>query len=114
MPTAFDPIALGDQKLSNRIVMSPMTRGRAYGPDTSPTDDVATYYGQRAGAGLIVTEGTQPNVTGQGYPNTPGLHSDVHIEAWRKVTDAVHADGRRTDEFETARRTGRAPPHISR
>ncbi|MGH3501561.1 MAG: alkene reductase [Nocardioidaceae bacterium] len=93
MPTAFDPIAVGDQKLKNRIVMSPMTRSRAYGADTSPTDDVATYYAQRAGAGLIVTEGTQPNIVGQGYPNTPGLHSAVQVESWRKVTDAVHAGG---------------------
>lgn len=93
MPTAFDPIELGDRKLTNRTVMSPMTRSRAYGPDTGPTDDVTTYYAQRAGAGQIVTEGTQPNVVGQGYPNTPGLHSDVQVEAWRRVTDAVHASG---------------------
>ena len=93
MPTAFDAIALGDQKLTNRIVMSPMTRSRAYGPGSSPTEDVATYYAQRAGAGLIVTEGTQPNAIGQGYPNTPGLHSEVQMEAWRPVTDAVHAAG---------------------
>lgn len=93
MPTAFEAIELQDRKLKNRIVMSPMTRSRAYGPDTTPTDDVATYYAQRAGAGLIVTEGTQPNVVGQGYPNTPGLHSNVQVEAWRKVTDAVHAAG---------------------
>lgn len=93
MPLAFDPITLGDRKLKNRVVMSPMTRSRAYGPENSPTDDVTTYYAQRAGAGLIVTEGTQPNVIGQGYPNTPGLHSDVQIAAWRKVTDAVHANG---------------------
>lgn len=93
MPTAFEPIKLGEQELSNRIVMSPMTRSRAYGADNSPTDDVATYYAQRAGAGLIVTEGTQPNVAGQGYPYTPGLHSDTQIEAWRTVTDAVHQRG---------------------
>lgn len=93
MPTAFDPVVLGEHKLTNRIVMSPMTRSRAYGSGNSPTDEVATYYAQRAGAGLIVTEGTQPNVVGQGYPYMPGLHSDVQLEAWRRVTDAVHAEG---------------------
>jgi len=93
MPSAFDPIQLGNLTLKNRIVMSPMTRSRAYGPDASPTDDMVTYYSQRAGAGLIVTEGTQPSVIGQGYLNTPGLHSDVQVRAWRLVTDAVHAEG---------------------
>lgn len=93
MANAFDPIHLGDVTLRNRIVMSPMTRSRAYGPLRSPTDDVVTYYAQRSGAGLIVTEGTQPSVIGQGYPDTPGLHSDVQVEAWRKVTRAVHDRG---------------------
>lgn len=93
MSTAFDPIEVGNQKLTNRIVMSPMTRSRAYGPENSVTDDTATYYRQRAEAGLIVTEGIQPSVVGQGYPHTPGLHSAVQVEAWRRVTDAVHAEG---------------------
>ena len=92
MPTAFNPIQLGDRTLKNRIVMSPMTRSRAYGPDSSPTDDMVAYYSQRAGAGMIVTEGTQPSVIGQGYPNTPGLHSDAQVRAWRRVTNAVHAE----------------------
>jgi len=93
MTTIFDPITVGGMELKNRIVMSPMTRSRAYGPGASPTPSMAEYYGQRAGAGLIITEGTQPSVVGQGYPNTPGLHSDEQVEAWRAVTDSVHANG---------------------
>ncbi|MGW2169534.1 alkene reductase [Streptomyces sp. NPDC001705] len=93
MTTAFSPYDLGPLRLSNRIVMAPMTRSRAYGPGQSPTDLMATYYAQRASAGLIVTEGTQPSVVGQGYPDTPGIHSAEQVAAWRKVTDAVHAEG---------------------
>ncbi|HEY5832753.1 alkene reductase [Streptomyces sp.] len=93
MTTAFDPIDLAGRRLANRIVMAPMTRSRAYGPGLSPTEATATYYAQRASAGLIVTEGTWPSPVGQGYPDTPGLHSQEQIAAWRKVTDAVHAAG---------------------
>ncbi|MFD4137841.1 MULTISPECIES: alkene reductase [unclassified Streptomyces] len=93
MTTAFDPVQLGGKKLANRIAMAPMTRSRAHGPGLSPTPSVAEYYTQRASAGLIITEGIQPSVVGQGYPDTPGLHSDEQIAAWRKVTDAVHAAG---------------------
>lgn len=87
----FAPVDVGDLRLRNRIVMAPMTRSRAY--DTWATDDMATYYTQRAGAGLIITEGIQPSVIGQGYPATPGLHSAEQIESWRQVTGAVHAAG---------------------
>jgi N-ethylmaleimide reductase len=93
MATAFDSYELGGKRLANRIVMAPMTRSRAYGPGASPTEQMATYYAQRASAGLIVTEGTQPSVVGQGYPDTPGLHSAEQIAAWRTVTDAVHREG---------------------
>ncbi|MEV4357438.1 alkene reductase [Nonomuraea sp. NPDC049625] len=93
MPTAFDSYELGGKRLANRIVMAPMTRSRAYGPGAGATELMATYYAQRAGAGLIVTEGTQPSVVGQGYPDTPGLHSAEQVAAWRKVTDAVHGAG---------------------
>lgn len=93
MSTTFDPIELGNLTLKNRVAMSPMTRSRAYGPENSPTDDVVTYYAQRAGAGLIVTEGIQPSIIGQGYPYTPGLHSDVQVKAWQQVTESVHARG---------------------
>lgn len=89
----FDSVEVGFGTLKNRIVMAPMTRSRAYGPDASPTPLMAEYYAQRAGAGLIVTEGVQPSRIGQGYPDTPGLHSDDQVEAWRRVTGAVHRDG---------------------
>ncbi|WP_328497150.1 alkene reductase [Streptomyces sp. NBC_00414] len=94
MTTAYDPIDLSGTSLANRIVMAPMTRSRA-GAGGAPTDLVVEYYSQRASAGLIVTEGIQPSVVGQGYPDTPGLHSAEQIAGWRKVTDAVHAAGGR-------------------
>ena len=93
MPTAFEPYDLAGRRLRNRVVMAPMTRSRAYGPDASPTALNATYYAQRAGAGLVITEGVQPSIVGQGYPDTPGLHSPAQVSAWRAVTDAVHAAG---------------------
>jgi N-ethylmaleimide reductase len=93
MTTAFDPIDLSGKTLANRIAMAPMTRSRADAPAATATELMATYYAQRASAGLIITEGIQPSVVGQGYTNTPGLHSAQQVEAWRKVTDAVHAEG---------------------
>lgn len=93
MTTAFDPVDLAGVRLSNRIAMAPMTRNRAHGPGLSPTQAMADYYSQRAAAGLIITESIQPSPGGQGYLNTPGLHSDAQIEAWRTVTSAVHAAG---------------------
>ncbi|MGV9314126.1 alkene reductase [Streptomyces sp. NPDC003691] len=93
MTTAFDAFDLAGRPLANRIVMAPMTRSRAYGPGLSPTDATVEYYTQRASAGLIITEGTQPSVVGQGYPDTPGLHSGEQVEGWRRVTDAVHERG---------------------
>ncbi|MGW0950304.1 oxidoreductase, partial [Streptomyces sp. NPDC002623] len=93
MTSPFDSLDLAGATLNNRIVMSPMTRSRAYGPGQAPTEATAVYYAQRASAGLIVSEGIQPSVVGQGYPNTPGLHSDAQVEAWRRVTDAVHEQG---------------------
>ncbi|MFK0176876.1 alkene reductase [Streptomyces xanthochromogenes] len=95
MTTAFDPIDLAGTPLANRIALAPMTRSRATGPGNSPTASTAEYYAQRASAGLLITEGVQPSPVGQGYPDTPGLHSDEQITAWRKVTDAVHAKGGR-------------------
>ena len=94
MPTLFDPARFGDIPLANRIVMAPLTRDRA-GPRQVPTELMRTYYEQRAGAGLIVTEGTQISPEGQGYLDTPGIHSDEQVQAWRRVTDAVHARGGR-------------------
>lgn len=89
----FAPYQLGPIQLANRIVMAPMTRSRATTPTTVPGDLLATYYAQRATAGLIITEGVQPSVVGQGYPDTPGLHSAEQVAGWRRVTDAVHAKG---------------------
>ncbi|MEU6487026.1 alkene reductase [Streptomyces sp. NPDC046887] len=93
MTTAFDPIDLAGTPLANRIAMAPMTRSRAVG--RVPNELTAEYYAQRASAGLIITEGVQPSAAGQGYPDTPGLHSAEQIAAWRTVTDAVHAEGGR-------------------
>jgi N-ethylmaleimide reductase len=98
MATLFDPIRLGDIALANRIVMAPLTRNRA-GADQVPTELMALYYGQRAdpatGAGLIVSEATQICPEGQGYLDTPGLHSAEQVAGWRRITDAVHARGGR-------------------
>lgn len=93
MTTTFDPIDLGSIRLRNRIAMAPMTRSRATGSGNSPTPLMAQYYAQRASAGLIITEGIQPSAIGQGYPNTPGLHSNEQTVAWREVTTAVHDAG---------------------
>jgi N-ethylmaleimide reductase len=93
-PPLFSPYRLGDLELANRLVMAPMTRNRA-GADGVPTPSMVTYYAQRASAGLIVTEGTQPSAVGQGYPFTPGIHTDAQAGAWRRVTDAVHEQGGR-------------------
>jgi 2,4-dienoyl-CoA reductase-like NADH-dependent reductase (Old Yellow Enzyme family) len=94
MTTVFDPITVGAWELPQRFVMAPLTRNRAEAGGV-PGDLAATYYGQRAGAGLIVTEGTQPSAVGQGYLATPGLHSPEQVAGWRKVAEAVHADGGR-------------------
>jgi N-ethylmaleimide reductase len=91
MTTAFEPLTAGALRLRNRIVMAPMTRSRADG--TVPTAETARYYAQRASAGLIITEGIQPSAIGQGYPATPGLHTQEQVDAWRNVTDAVHRAG---------------------
>lgn len=98
MPTLFDPIRIGALDLASRIVMAPLTRCRA-GPGQVPTELMRDYYAQRAdpatGAGLIVSEATQVCPEGQGYLDTPGLHSAAQVAGWRRVTDAVHARGGR-------------------
>lgn len=86
----FEPVRIGSIELNNRIVMAPMTRNRA-NVNGEPSDLAVTYYAQRADAGLIITEGTQPSPNGQGYPRTPGIHTSAQVAAWRKITDAVHA-----------------------
>ena len=88
----FTSYALGPYALRNRFVMSPMTRCRATA-DGVPTELMAEYYGQRATAGLIVTEGVAPSPNGKGYARIPGLWNTAQVEAWKKVTHAVHAKG---------------------
>ena len=87
----LEPYQLGPLTLKNRTVMAPLTRNRATG--TVPQPVHAHYYAQRAGAGLIVSEATQVAPLGQGYPDTPGIHSAEQTDAWKTVTDAVHAAG---------------------
>jgi N-ethylmaleimide reductase len=93
-PDLFSPFDLGPLTLPNRIAMAPMTRNRA-GPGNVPGALNATYYAQRASAGLIVSEATQVSPQGVGYPGTPGIHSDEQVVGWKHVTDAVHAAGGR-------------------
>ena len=92
MNPLFTPVRLGRATLPNRIVMAPMTRSRAQA-DGTPGASAATYYAQRASAGLIIAEGTQPSDDGQGYLTTPGIYTDAHVAGWKQVTDAVHAKG---------------------
>ena len=87
----FSSTSVGDVELSNRIVMAPMTRCRAI--DNIPNDLMANYYQQRAGAGLIITEGTSPSPNGLGYARIPGIFNEEQIEGWKKVTSAVHNRG---------------------
>ena len=93
-PNLFTPFRLGPYELRNRLVMAPMTRSRA-GEGNVPTPMMTEYYTQRAGAGLIITEGSQVSPQGQGYPDTPGIHTDAQVQGWRRITDAVHAKGGR-------------------
>jgi N-ethylmaleimide reductase len=90
----FDPVRLGEIDLANRIVMAPMTRSRAGAGDV-PNDLMVDYYRQRATAGLIIAEGTQPSANGKGYCRTPGVHTAAQIAGWKAVTEAVHAHGGR-------------------
>lgn len=92
MTTLFTSLQLGRLTLRNRVVMAPMTRSRA-DEEGVPTDLVATYYAQRAGAGLIISEGVFPSSMGKGYVCTPGIDNDAQQGAWKKVTAAVHARG---------------------
>jgi N-ethylmaleimide reductase len=86
------PVKLGRYELPNRLVMAPLTRNRA-GAGNVPGELNATYYVQRATAGLLITEASQISPQGVGYPATPGIHSSEQVEGWRLVTDAVHAEG---------------------
>jgi N-ethylmaleimide reductase len=88
----FEPYVARTLSLRNRMVMSPMTRSRAVDGAT-PNALMAEYYGQRASAGLIVTEGTSPSPNGLGYARIPGLYNPAQVRGWKLVTDAVHARG---------------------
>ncbi|PTE20020.1 alkene reductase [Cereibacter changlensis] len=89
----FTPVTLGDVELKNRVVMAPLTRNRAKPEDDTPYAIHAEYYAQRAGAGLIISEGSQISPEGKGYAWTPGIHSEAQVAGWKAVTDAVHAKG---------------------
>lgn len=93
MTTLFDPIQAGDLHLANRIAMAPLTRNRS--PNAVPRDITATYYAQRASAGLLITEGTAISHQGQGYADVPGLYATEQLDGWKRVTAAVHARGGR-------------------
>ncbi|WP_039937239.1 alkene reductase [Leptospira terpstrae] len=91
MKSLFSEAKLGNLSLKNKVVMAPMTRSRSIG--NVPGDLVATYYEQRAEAGLIITEGTSPSPNGLGYTRIPGIFSEEQTKAWKKVTDKVHNKG---------------------
>lgn len=92
MSKLFEPAEFGELKLKNRVVMAPMTRSRATN-NAVPTPEMVDYYAQRASAGMIIAEGTSPSADGIGYCRTPGIYTAEQIAAWRKVTEAVHAEG---------------------
>ena len=91
MTSLFEPTHAGDITLANRIAMAPLTRNRA--PDAIPTELTATYYAQRATAGLIISEATAISPEGQGYADVPGLYGTEQLDGWKKVTRAVHEAG---------------------
>jgi len=95
MTKLFEPLQIGSLTLPNRIIMAPLTRMRAKQPGNIPHELNATYYAQRASAGLIISEATQISQQGQGYPATPGIHSPEQVQGWTLVTDAVHQAGGR-------------------
>ncbi|MCC7393771.1 MAG: alkene reductase [Sphingomonadaceae bacterium] len=94
-PRLFDPIQLGDIAAPNRILMAPLTRGRSGAGHVPISELKAAYYAQRASAGLIISEATGISQQGLGWPSAPGIWSDAQVEAWKPVTDAVHAAGGR-------------------
>jgi len=105
MSKLFSEATLGALTLRNHLVMAPMTRNRATG--NIPNELMAEYYGQRASAGLIITEGTSPSPNGLGYPRIPGIFSSEQIEGWKLITDAVHAkDGKIFIQFMHGGRIG--------
>ncbi len=91
MSVLYSKATLGPLTLQNHLVMAPLTRNRA--TDNIPNALMAEYYAQRAGVGLIITEGTSPSPNGLGYPRIPGIFSAAQIDGWKRITDAVHAKG---------------------
>jgi N-ethylmaleimide reductase len=91
----FEPLKLGPITLPNRVVMAPLTRNRAVPPGMLPNPLATDYYGQRASAGLLITEASQVSQQGQGYQDTPGIYSKDQVAGWRKVTDRVHENNGR-------------------
>ena len=91
--TLFQPLTMGALEARNRIFMAPLTRGRSTQPGSVPNEMMATYYRQRAGAGLIISEATGISVEGLGWPAAPGIWSEEQVEGWKLVTDAVHEEG---------------------
>ena len=89
----FQPLTMGAIEARNRIFMAPLTRGRSSQPGSVPYALMATYYRQRAGAGLIISEATGISVEGLGWPAAPGVWSEEQVEGWKLTTDAVHAKG---------------------
>src|ERR1700709_2415197 len=90
----FSPVTLGDLELANRVVMAPLTRMRS-GAAGVPGDLVVEHYAQRAGVGLIITEGTYPSPESRAYPGQPGITNDEQAAGWARVAEAVHARGGR-------------------
>src|SRR5665647_596945 len=90
----FQPVQFGPYKLSNRIVMAPLTRSRAQKGDI-PSLLAPEYYRQRATAGLIIAEATQISPQGKGYAFTPGIYNSTQVDSWKLVTEAVHNEGGR-------------------
>ena len=97
MPTLFDPVKIGALELPNRIVMAPLTRMRAF-EERAPGPLNLEHYVQRASAGLILTEATSVTPQGVGYPNTPGIWSELQVQRWTQIVAAVHT-GRRPDRL---------------
>lgn len=91
--TLFNPLKMGALEARNRIFMAPLTRGRSTQPGSIPNDMMATYYRQRAGAGLIISEATGISVEGLGWPAAPGIWSEEQVEGWKPVTQGVHDEG---------------------
>lgn len=89
----FQPLSLGAIRAKNRVLMAPLTRGRATQPGAVPNATMATYYRQRAGAGLIISEATGISVEGLGWPGAPGIWNAEQTEAWQPITRAVHEEG---------------------